>query len=89
MIVLQAGELCATQFSEDGCWYRGQIIAVHGDQVQVLFLDYGNEESKRSSEVRNTSSILSYSHNNVTTDNSQYKRLTCDNLFGNIFFFKY
>ena len=49
---LQIGEMCAVQFSEDSLWYRGQIIAVHGDQVQVLFIDYGNEENKRGNEVR-------------------------------------
>ena len=47
----QVGSLCAVQFEEDQQWYRGQIVAVHGDQNQVRFIDYGNEENKRGSEV--------------------------------------
>ena len=48
---MQVGALCAVQYAEDNMWYRGQIIAVHGDQIQVRFIDYGNEESKRGNEV--------------------------------------
>ncbi|KAL5248921.1 hypothetical protein ACHWQZ_G017946 [Mnemiopsis leidyi] len=47
----QVGSLCAVQFEEDQQWYRGQIVAVHGDQNQVRFIDYGNEENKRGSEI--------------------------------------
>ena len=45
------GSLCAVQFDDDKMWYRGIVLAVHGDQIQVRFIDYGNEETKRSSEV--------------------------------------
>eukprot|EP00116_Pleurobrachia_bachei_P013175 sb/3473437/ len=48
----QVGEMCAAQFSEDDEWYRAVITAVSGDQVQVQYIDYGNEENKRASEVR-------------------------------------
>ena len=38
------GSLCAAIFSEDGCYYRGQIISVKDGSVEVYFIDYGNKE---------------------------------------------
>ena len=38
------GSLCAAVFSEDGCYYRGQIISVKDGDVEIYFIDYGNKE---------------------------------------------
>lgn len=38
------GSLCAAIFSEDGCYYRGQITSVKDGSVEVYFIDYGNKE---------------------------------------------
>ncbi|XP_033121614.1 tudor domain-containing protein 7-like [Anneissia japonica] len=55
------GEFCAAQYSEDNNWCRAKILEVHRapkavynveqgkeqDEIQVFFLDYGNQESLR------------------------------------------
>lgn len=37
-------ELCAAQFSEDNEWYRAKVEKVQGQNVTILYLDYGNKE---------------------------------------------
>uniref|UniRef100_A0A914UT74 Uncharacterized protein n=1 Tax=Plectus sambesii TaxID=2011161 RepID=A0A914UT74_9BILA len=45
------GELCLAQYEE--VWYRGEVTAMSddNDKVAVLFVDYGNTEWKKPSEV--------------------------------------
>lgn len=38
------GELCAAQFSEDNEWYRAKVEKVQGQNVTILYVDYGNKE---------------------------------------------
>lgn len=37
------GDLCAAKFS-DGEWYRARVEKVTGNQIQLLYIDYGNRE---------------------------------------------
>ena len=37
------GDSCVAQWSEDGEWYRSKIVEIQGQQVSVVFTDYGNE----------------------------------------------
>ncbi|XP_070160956.1 protein tudor isoform X1 [Polyergus mexicanus] len=39
---LKAGSPCAALY--DSQWYRAQILSVTGEQVKVVYVDYGNEE---------------------------------------------
>ena len=41
---LPTGSVCAAQFSFNGCWYRGRVLEVEGQESRVQFLDYGNVE---------------------------------------------
>ncbi|CAF0979808.1 unnamed protein product [Didymodactylos carnosus] len=41
------GDFCATQFSEDNFWYRARVLLkTNSESVFVVYLDYGNTESK-------------------------------------------
>ncbi|CAH1803306.1 unnamed protein product, partial [Owenia fusiformis] len=42
---------CIAKYSEDDAWYRGKIQAIDGDQVKLLFVDYGNGETVPKSKV--------------------------------------
>lgn len=37
-------DLCVAKFSEDNEWYRARIEKVQGQNVTVLYVDYGNKE---------------------------------------------
>ncbi|XP_052057954.1 uncharacterized protein LOC127698468 isoform X6 [Mytilus californianus] len=36
---------CIAKFSEDEQWYRAEILNIKGDDLEVLFVDYGNTET--------------------------------------------
>ena len=40
---IRNGALCAALYSDER-WYRSQVVEVNGDDVTVLFVDYGNSE---------------------------------------------
>jgi len=41
----KVGDLCLSQFSGDGKWYRASVLErPKGNQVRVLYVDYGNSE---------------------------------------------
>ena len=40
------GSLCLARFSLDKCWYRSRITRGNAEQVEVMFVDYGNTEWK-------------------------------------------
>ncbi len=44
-------DVCCSQFSEDGGFYRAQIASIQGNMALVRFLDYGNEEQKNLDEL--------------------------------------
>lgn len=41
---LRTDMACCAKFSEDHTWYRAKVTALHGSNVEVLFVDYGNTE---------------------------------------------
>jgi hypothetical protein len=44
--VVNVGSLCLARYSLDNCWYRSRITQGNTDQVEVIFVDYGNKEWK-------------------------------------------
>uniref|UniRef100_A0AAQ4S6G2 Tudor domain containing 6 n=1 Tax=Gasterosteus aculeatus aculeatus TaxID=481459 RepID=A0AAQ4S6G2_GASAC len=46
------GSLCIALFSDDGFWYRAEVIDKDGDELSVLFVDYGNETQLNFADVR-------------------------------------
>ena len=46
------GSVCVAQFSEDQNWYRGTIIELSGTQATVQFLDYGNTDKVKTTELK-------------------------------------
>ncbi|XP_074643884.1 protein tudor-like [Tubulanus polymorphus] len=49
---LEIGSVCATKFSDDDEWYRGQITKISDTKITVQFVDYGNCEEKSSSDLK-------------------------------------
>ncbi|XP_072295650.1 tudor domain-containing 6 [Eucyclogobius newberryi] len=49
---LLVGSPCIALFSEDQLWYRAQVLNKTGDEVSVLFVDYGNASQVKLSDVR-------------------------------------
>ena len=47
-----AGDLCVSQYSEDGAYYRARVKDCRGDLALVTFVDYGNQEKKKISELK-------------------------------------
>ena len=45
---------CYARWREDRVWYRCQILCDHGDEVEVIFTDYGNQDRV----VRRTELVL-------------------------------
>ncbi|XP_071177212.1 uncharacterized protein [Mytilus edulis] len=43
---------CIAKFSEDEQWYRAEIINSKGDDLEVLFVDYGNTETVSKSSAK-------------------------------------
>lgn len=46
------GMPCVTKFSVDGLWYRAEVIQVAGSDCTVRFVDYGNAEVVKKSELK-------------------------------------
>lgn len=49
--VTQGQAFCA-KYSEDEAWYRAEVTQVEGDNVTVLFVDYGNSEETTLTNLR-------------------------------------
>uniref|UniRef100_A0A665W1W7 Tudor domain containing 6 n=1 Tax=Echeneis naucrates TaxID=173247 RepID=A0A665W1W7_ECHNA len=43
---------CIALFSDDQLWYRGKVIRKDGDEVSILFVDYGNKSQVNIADVR-------------------------------------
>ena len=39
------GAHCCAKFSQDGCWYRCQVIEVSGNSATLFYVDYGNTDT--------------------------------------------
>ncbi|XP_046671899.1 RING finger protein 17-like isoform X3 [Homalodisca vitripennis] len=47
------GQICIAFYEPDGNWYRGKVVKVISDeQIEVLFVDYGNTEVLHSDQLR-------------------------------------
>lgn len=49
---LSPGSPCVGLFSEDNLWYRAEVTENDGDQLSVLFVDYGNSSKISVTDVR-------------------------------------
>lgn len=49
---LSIGSPCLAFFSEDQCWHRAEILDKNGEDVFVLFVDYGNSSQVKLSDMR-------------------------------------
>ncbi|XP_044232202.1 tudor domain-containing 6 [Thunnus albacares] len=49
---LSPGSPCIALFSEDRLWYRGEVIAKDGDELSILFVDYGNKSKVKATDLR-------------------------------------
>ncbi|CAF1460710.1 unnamed protein product [Adineta steineri] len=46
------GDFCVARFSEDQHWYRARVVLIHGnDSILIVFIDYGNSETKPANEI--------------------------------------
>ncbi|KAM9840771.1 tudor domain-containing 6-like [Aulostomus maculatus] len=52
MASLSPGSPCIAVFAEDQLWYRAEIINKDGDELSVLFVDYGNKSQVKETDVR-------------------------------------
>ncbi|KAM6905944.1 tudor domain-containing 6 [Lycodopsis pacificus] len=46
------GSPCIALFSDDGSWYRAEVIDRDGDELSVLFVDYGNKTQVNFTDLR-------------------------------------
>ncbi|KAK9531076.1 hypothetical protein VZT92_010527 [Zoarces viviparus] len=49
---ISPGSPCIALFSDDGSWYRAEVIDRDGDELSVLFVDYGNKTQVNFTDVR-------------------------------------
>jgi len=45
------GQRCGAKFSEDEVMYRAKVISVKDDMIEVIYIDYGNSESRSLSDL--------------------------------------
>ena len=50
--VSTVGSICCAKYSEDDSWYRGVIKSISSEGFEVCFVDYGNSEVIRSTDVK-------------------------------------
>ncbi|CAF1582294.1 unnamed protein product [Adineta ricciae] len=48
---ISIGDFCVARFSEDSQWYRARVVLNNNDSVLIVFIDYGNSESKQPNEI--------------------------------------
>ncbi|XP_078131547.1 LOW QUALITY PROTEIN: tudor domain-containing 6 [Sander vitreus] len=49
---LSPGSPCIALFSDDDFWYRAEVVDKDGDELSVLFVDYGNKSQVNVTNVR-------------------------------------
>merc|ERR1719186_345758 len=40
----KVGDLCVAKWREDGVWYNSKILGIDNNKVNVLFVEYGNQD---------------------------------------------
>ncbi|XP_028296164.1 tudor domain-containing 6 [Gouania willdenowi] len=55
---LLSGSSCIALYSEDQLWYRAEVIDTKEDELNVLFVDYGNTSQVNMADVREISSDM-------------------------------
>ncbi|KAK3090131.1 hypothetical protein FSP39_009383 [Pinctada imbricata] len=48
----EKGMPCVAMYSEDERWYRGEIVSIADEDLEVHFVDYGNSENVNKSKVK-------------------------------------
>ncbi|CAF2854243.1 unnamed protein product [Rotaria sp. Silwood2] len=48
---ISIGDFCVARFSEDHLWYRARVVLNNNESVLIVFIDYGNSESKPPNEI--------------------------------------
>lgn len=49
---LSPGSPCIARFADDHLWYRAEVLDKAGDELSVLFVDYGNKSRVKGTDVR-------------------------------------
>lgn len=49
---VQKGIACVAKYTVDGAWYRGQVLNIEDSEVDILFVDYGNQQRTPTSLVK-------------------------------------
>uniref|UniRef100_A0A672ZA77 Tudor domain containing 6 n=1 Tax=Sphaeramia orbicularis TaxID=375764 RepID=A0A672ZA77_9TELE len=52
------GSPCIALFSKDQHWYRAEVIDKDGDELSVLFVDYGNQSKVKAADVKEITPVL-------------------------------
>ncbi|XP_023118492.2 tudor domain-containing 6 isoform X2 [Amphiprion ocellaris] len=52
------GNPCIARFSDDQLWYRAEVINTAGDELSVVFIDYGNKSQVNITDVREVPPVL-------------------------------
>ncbi|XP_041831089.1 tudor domain-containing 6 isoform X2 [Melanotaenia boesemani] len=55
---LLPGSLCIALYTDDQLWYRTEVISKDGEELSVLFVDYGNKSLVRITDVREMPPVL-------------------------------
>jgi staphylococcal nuclease domain-containing protein 1 len=58
VVQLKIGDTCLAQFSADKQWYRARVERASVDYYDVVFVDYGNRDRVKSTQVRSTPADL-------------------------------
>ncbi|CAF1114898.1 unnamed protein product [Rotaria sordida] len=45
------GDFCVARFSEDHLWYRARVVLIQDESILIVFIDYGNSETKPANEI--------------------------------------
>ncbi|CAF1495159.1 unnamed protein product [Rotaria sp. Silwood1] len=48
---ISIGDFCVARFSEDHLWYRARVVLNNNESVLIVYIDYGNSESKSPNEI--------------------------------------
>lgn len=49
---VKVGDVCAALFVDDGKWYRSRIMSIQDNEVDVLFLDFGDSQFMSRQDIR-------------------------------------